>query len=120
MNAQVEGDPKASSTVVVSIVGTILLLAIVVFAQVLFYSGQRFEDERKRYAPPPAELTQLQSEQLAQITTYRRPPTPDGPYAIPIDRAMELVVAELKSAPAPTIIPQREAQPAATPPAETP
>lgn len=115
-----EGDPKASTTVVVSIVGGILLLAIVVFAQVLFYSGQRFEDARKRYAPPPAELTQLQSEQLAQITTYRRPAAPDGPYAIPIDRAMELVVSELKSASPPTTIPQPAATPPAAPPAQTP
>ena len=92
------GDPRAGSTLLVGLIGTILLLAVVVLAQVLFYNVQQMEDQTKLYAPRPQALLQAQAEQLAQINTYRYVNQKDGIVAIPIDRAIELYVAEMKSA----------------------
>ena len=97
-------DPKAASTLVVGLIGTILLLAVIVLAQVMFYNVQQMEDQAKLYAPKPKELLQVQAEQLAKISTYRYVNETDGIVAIPIDRAIEIVVAEMKSSPAPATI----------------
>jgi hypothetical protein len=92
-----EGDPKSSLLIRVGIVGTILMLAAILLAQVLFYSAQRFEDERKLYAAKPQELAQLQAEQLTAIHTYRVLDAGSGIVAIPIDRAIELYARDRRN-----------------------
>jgi hypothetical protein len=94
------GDPPSSLTVVVFLVGAILFLALVLLAQVLFFHVQRSEEQTKVYASTPQELSDLQARQLALINTYRYVSEKDGVVAIPIDRAIERFVAEMKSAPA--------------------
>lgn len=99
------GDPPASMTLVIGIIGGILLLALILLTQVLFYNIQRMEDAAKLYAGKPQELADLQSGQLAQINTYRYVDPQRGVVAIPIDRAIELYAREQTSAPAPATIP---------------
>jgi hypothetical protein len=95
-------DPPASLTVVAGLVGSILVLAVILLAQVLFYNVQRIEDDTKRYAGKPRELADLQARQLAQINVYRYVDQANGVVAIPIDRAMELYAAEVQATPTPT------------------
>jgi hypothetical protein len=104
-------DPPASMTVIVGIIGAILLLAVILVTQVLFFNVQRIEDENKLYAARPAELADLQARELAQINTYRYVDREKGVVAIPIDRAIELYADEMKSPPAPTTIPATESFP---------
>lgn len=93
-------DPQPRATVVVGIVGVILLLAIVLLTQVIFYNVQRIEDQAKLYqAPRPS--APLQAEQLAQISSYRWINEKEGVVAIPIDRAIELYVQRMKTGGAP-------------------
>lgn len=89
-------DPRASSTMLVFIIGVILLLVIVVFGIVLFQNVQHYEDQRKLYAAKPRELARLQAGQLAAINEYRYVDQAQGIVAIPIDRAIALYAAEMQ------------------------
>jgi hypothetical protein len=109
------GDPKSSAVVATGIVGAILLLAIVLATQALFYNVQRLKDVENEHAPRPRELVDLQSAQRAQLDTYRWVNQKDGVAAIPIDRAIDLFVHEVNSTTTPTTIPTATAsQPAST------
>jgi hypothetical protein len=85
------------NTPVIAMVGflsAILFFAIVVFLEVLFYrteAQQRTVDN----AVPAQELTTLVQNQQARMAEYRWVDQKKGQVAIPIHRAMELVVAEL-------------------------
>lgn len=100
------GDPKSSTTLIAGLLGAIGLLVIVVAAQVLFYNVQRQEDERKLYAVKLRELADLQAAQLAEINGYRYVDRSKGVVAIPIDDAIRLYVAEMKTAPTTTTMPE--------------
>jgi len=94
-------------TPVVAIVGVlsgILIFALVVLLLVVFHhveTGQRMAKDIDR---PPTELSNLVARQQARLASYERIDPQKKVYAIPIDRAMELVLAELaggeKAAPA--------------------
>lgn len=116
----VDGDPKTSSTIIVGIVGVILLLAIVLFAVVLFQSVQNIEDQEKIYATHSQALADAQFQQLARITESRWVDEPAGILAIPIEDAIPLYVAKMKSQPAPTTMPVPGTATAKTPPGENP
>ncbi len=90
------GDPRASTTLLVGLIGTVLLLVVVLFAQVLFQNVQWHEDQRKIYAPPPNALLDAQAAQLAPISQYSGN-LQTGRATIPIDRAIELWLADRKS-----------------------
>lgn len=114
-----DGDPKVSSTIVSGIVGVLLLLIILLFALALFHDVQRAEERAKVYAAAFPEITALRNAQLEKL--YGPPRWVDaaaGRVAIPIDRAMELVVRDLKSAAPPATMSQIAAPPAATNPAD--
>lgn len=108
-------DPPVRLTAIVGIVGGILLLAIVLLAEVLFYNVQRIEDETKAYSGKPQELADLQARQLAQINEYRYVDQAQGVVAIPIDRALELYRTEMQSSPVPATMPSTGRAPAAIP-----
>jgi hypothetical protein len=95
-------DPPFSLTIVVFIIGAVVCLVILLFVQVLFFNVQRSEEQSKVYAASPRELAELQARQLAQISTYHYIDPKAGVVAIPIDRAIERYVAEMKAGPAPT------------------
>jgi hypothetical protein len=92
-----ESDPKSTPTLLVGVVGMILLMVIVLLVEVLYYRTSQAEIERKVIAEQPLELRQVQAEQLEQIHSYRWISQADGVAAIPIDRAVDLVVEESQS-----------------------
>ncbi len=98
---QEERDPHSGTTLIVGLISVILLLAIIVAAQVLFYGAQRIEDESKLYAPQPQELLELQSQQLAEISGYKVIDKQTGRVAIPIERAIEIYAREVQTGHAP-------------------
>ncbi len=93
------GDPNTPMTVVVGLVGAILVFVAIVFLQALFHRAEEAELARKVTGAPAAEAEGLRAEQTARLNGYRVVDPGKGIVAIPIDRAMELVVRE--SAPAP-------------------
>lgn len=89
-----EDDPDSSATVTIGIAGAILLVVVVVALQGLFGQASRAEFRRKVEAEKPVELESLRATQLEQIGTYRWVDPKQGVVAIPIDRAMELLVEQ--------------------------
>ena len=88
------GDPDARATAVVVAVSAILLVAIVVLLQAFFYRAEQGEIAVKVVAVTPEELAGARAEQLERLHTYRWVDEKAGTVAIPIERAMALVVAE--------------------------
>jgi hypothetical protein len=87
-------DPNVPVSVVVGLVGAILLFVAIVALQALFSSMQQAELQRKVYSQPNEALRQLRSEQLGTLGSYGFIDQAHGVVRIPIERAMELVVAE--------------------------
>ena len=102
-------DPDALTTATVGIVGTILVIVVVVFVQGLYESVNRSEFQRKIVNEAPAELRNLRAAQLTRLHATGWVDKKNGYVAIPIEKAMELLVADPSLA-APIILP---AQPAA-------
>jgi hypothetical protein len=88
------GDPNTPATVVVGVVFAILLVVCVVLLQAYFFGAERAEYRRKVVAVAPEELAQVRAEQLGMLNGYRWIDEKAGVAGIPIERAMELVVAE--------------------------
>jgi hypothetical protein len=88
-------DPDVPASAIVGIISAILLFAIIVALQALFYSFEEQELQRKVYSQPYEALQQLDADQMEQLNSYGWISEPDGVAHIPIDRAMELTVQEL-------------------------
>jgi hypothetical protein len=97
-------DPDALTTATVGIVGTILVIAAVVFLQGLYESVNRSEFQRKIVVEAPGELNQLRAAQLRRLHATGWVDRQHGIVAIPIERAMALLVADPSLA-APIIVP---------------
>jgi len=120
-----EGDPDTAGVVAVAIVGAILLLAVMVFAVVLFQNAQVLEDERKLLNVRSPELVDEQTRQLAQISQYRYISEAEGIVAIPIERAIDLFIGRIQddprnASPYSATIAQPPDAPASTQPAGVP
>ncbi len=87
-------DPISSTTMLVGVAGAILLLVIGVLLQALYLGAVERERQRKVLAQPPAELIEVLSEQQDTLESYRWVDKQQGIAAIPIDRAMELVIRD--------------------------
>jgi hypothetical protein len=88
------------NTPVIALVGfisAILFFAIIVLLEVVFYWAEG-EQHAKDLNQPPQELATLVHNQQARLAEYRWVDQKKGVVAIPIDRAMELVVADLSAA----------------------
>lgn len=96
-----ESDPDAFSTVTIGAVSVILLVVIIVAVEALFAQVSRTEFERKVVQEAPQELRSLRAAQLEQIGGYRTVDPKAGTVAIPVERAMQLLIEEGKGAPAP-------------------
>ncbi len=91
-------DPHATGTIVIGLVGTVMFLVVVLAGIALYQNVQYYEETRKIMSGgPPREFTDLRSEQLAQITTYRMIDAEAGTIAVPIDRAIELYAQNVES-----------------------
>lgn len=88
------GDPHTPATVVAGVVSAVLLFALVVMLQAVFYWAEKAETRRKLVAVAPEELAGLRAAQQEQLHTYRWVDEKAGVVAIPIERAMSLIVDE--------------------------
>ncbi len=93
-------DPNTPVTLVAAIVGAILLVVIVLLLEAYYFKAERDENQRKVVAVVPEELAQARASQLGLLNSYRWIDEKQGVVGIPIERAMELVVAEQAAAPA--------------------
>jgi hypothetical protein len=89
-----EADPKSSSTILVGVVGSVLLVVLVILLEALYFRTAQVEHERKIIAEQPQQLRALQAKQRELLGGYRIVDAGQQTVAIPIERAMELVVAE--------------------------
>ena len=92
-----ESDPKSTPTLLVGAVGMILLMVTVLLVEVLYQRTSQAEVYRKVISEQPLELRQVQAEQLEQLNGYRWVSQPEGVAAIPIDRAIDLIVEETRA-----------------------
>jgi FlaG/FlaF family flagellin (archaellin) len=86
------GDPSTSATVVVGIVGAILVFAIIVGLQALFYNLETDTVAQIQQAAGPGELDRERTAQVERLHGYRWIDQKAGVVGIPIDEAMKLVV----------------------------
>lgn len=89
-----ESDPDTVSTALVGIIGTLLVIAAVVFLQGLYEKGQRAEQYRKVVAESPLELQTLRVKQQEKLAATAWVDPVAGVVSIPIDRAMDVVVRD--------------------------
>jgi hypothetical protein len=87
-------DPNVAASAVVGIISAILLFVVIVMLQALFFRAEHREMERKVYSQPYQALQQLDADQLGLLNSYGWVSEKDGVVHLPIDRAMELIVAE--------------------------
>jgi len=85
------------------VVAVAVILVVIIYLSVAgleawFYRAQEGELQRKVYSQTPETLAKLKAQQEALLHSYRWIDQNKGTVAIPIERAMELVVKELGSA----------------------
>jgi hypothetical protein len=85
-------DPKSSMTLIVGVIGALIVFLICVLLQTLYVSTSQAELQRKVYSAQPEELRLLRVEQTEQLSGYRWVDERSGVAAVPIERAIELVV----------------------------
>jgi len=81
-------------TTVAAVVGSLVLVATVFWVEALYQRTVESERARKVVAQEPAELRTVQAGQLDQLRDYRWVDRTQGVVAVPIERAMDLVVQE--------------------------
>jgi hypothetical protein len=87
-------DPDALTTATVGIVGIILVIVVVVLIQGLYESRSHDEFQRKVGDVAPAEIRALRAAQLTRLHKTGWVDKKNGIVAIPIEKAMELLVAD--------------------------
>lgn len=91
-------DPKADTLATIGFVGTLLFIATVIGLSALYFNVQNREIDAKVMNADFPELRQLQTEQRTALSSYRYANPEKTAVAIPIDRAMQLVVEEANRA----------------------
>lgn len=86
--------PKTWLLLVLLIVGSVLLGIVVVFVIQFFDIMVRNEQDVKVLRKPAAALLALIDEENAKLTSYQWVKKVDGTVRIPVDRALELTLAE--------------------------
>ncbi len=94
MTANRDGDPKASTTILVGLVGAIVVFVIIVGLQALFYRTEQALDAERNYPAMAEDLSRVRADQLERLHSYRWIDQDHAVVGIPIDVAMELVVRE--------------------------
>ena len=96
---------QLGKVVFVGLLSVVLTVDVVMGLQALYYwQLDRVEMSEDLYQPP-AKLEALLAAQGAQLSDYRMVDAKKGIVAIPIGRAMELVVAELSRGERPSPLP---------------
>lgn len=98
-------EPNTPLILVLGVIAAILTFLVVVLLQIYFAGAQKQEYERKMARPRAEAPAAALAEQAAVLTGYRWVDQRQGVVAIPIERAMELVLREWEApaaAPEPT------------------
>ena len=81
--------------VLAGLLGAILTVAAVMALQALYYRHLSGVQDTEEFSEPSPKLQELLRDQRTQLAEYRPIDAEKGIVAVPIERAMELVVAEL-------------------------
>ena len=87
-------DPNVGLSAVIGLTGAIALFVIIVLLQALFYTMQGAEQDAKTSGRPDQGVQALKADHLEQLNSYQWVSQGEGVVRVPIERAMELVVAE--------------------------
>ena len=85
---------RASPIVIVGVVGAVLIFVIIVALTALFLWVEESEIAEKTAGQAPSNLRLSENEQLVILTEYRWIDKEKGIVRVPIDRAIELVLAD--------------------------
>jgi len=85
---------QLGKVVFVALLSVILTIDVIVGLQALYYWQLNRAETSEDLYPPSAKLESLLNAQRTQLTDYRMVDAEKGIVSIPINRAMELVVAE--------------------------
>lgn len=88
-------DINTPMVAVVGFLGAIIVFAVIVLLIVVYYNAEGRQRAEKDLAIPPAEIRRLVAQQEGQLADYRLLDSEKKIVAIPIARAMKLVVDEL-------------------------
>jgi hypothetical protein len=91
-------DPSASPTAVVVVVFTLLVAITILALQAYFNRVESQQLETKVISRTPEERTAVFAEQRQILSDYRWIDREQGVVGIPVERAMEIVVAESRQA----------------------
>jgi len=91
-----QSDPNSRMTLIVGFIGVVVTIAIVIWLIAMFNIELSKEVERKEAMRPPVEIQQYRAEQESRLHGYEWVDTEAGVVAIPIERAMEIVVREAR------------------------
>ena len=79
---------------VLGFLGVLLLLAIIMLLQVVYYHVEAQQQWQKDVSQPAVELSNVLQEQQARLEAYRWVDQKKKTIAVPIARAMDLVVRD--------------------------
>ncbi len=87
-------DVKTSKIALVGFLGSIIVVIVVFALQVIYYHAVAVQFQEKDIDTPFVELQRATSAQQAKLVQYHWVDQAKGVAAIPIERAMEIVVRE--------------------------
>jgi hypothetical protein len=87
-------DPRTGTTLFAGAISVILLVVIVLCIETLYRVTVEREEQRKLIEREPVERLRIEAEQHARLAEYRWVDRERGIVAIPIERAIDLVLAE--------------------------
>ena len=88
-------DVRTSTIALAGLIGALITFALIILLMVLYYQADARERKLKEIDEAPAEWANLKADQEGKLTSYRWVDPKNRLVAIPIDRAMDLVVAEV-------------------------
>jgi hypothetical protein len=89
-----QNDVNTPLLALIGFLGSILVFAIIVLLTVVYYEAEEREEYVKNISQPYAEVDNLLASQQARLVEYRWVDEKNQVVAIPIQRAMQLVVAQ--------------------------
>lgn len=86
-------EPQSGLLAVIGVVSAVVLVAVIAVLQALYFRAEQ-QENLKKAVMVPSEAQAVRAEQLGQLQGYRVVDPQQGIVAIPIERAMELVLRE--------------------------
>ena len=91
-----DADPPSGATSLIGVVGTIIVIALVLGLEALYYFSASAERKEKVYEREYQTRAALHTEQIANLNRFRLE-RDSGKAEIPIEVAKDLVLKDLKS-----------------------